>query len=83
MPGREATLATVREFIESADVHYEVEDVVERDPFVVAFVRSSGDLDGRRMEWQLCQVLRFEGDRVGEVWSLRGDAPVPASPQPA
>ena len=77
--GRETALQSISEFVEQADVHYEVEEIVEHGNFVVAFARSTGDLDGRRMGWDLCQVLRYEGDLVAETWVLRGGAPQPTT----
>ena len=76
--GRDSMLQKVGDFIEAADAHYAVADVIEHGPFVVAFARSTGSIDGQRMAWDICEVLRFEGDRAAEVWALRGGAPVPA-----
>lgn len=75
--GRDAMLDQVRRFIEQADVHYDLEDIVERGPFVVAFQRSTGTVGGRRMWWSLCQICRFDGDEATEVWALRGSDPQP------
>ena len=77
--GRETALKFISEFVEQADVHYDVEQIVEHGNFVVAFTRSTGELDGRRVVWDLCQVLRYQGDLVAETWVLRGGAPQPAS----
>ncbi len=67
--GRDIVNQHIREFVEQADVRYDVEDVVEHGPFTVAFTRSSGTLDGQRMTWQLCQVLRYEREQIVETWS--------------
>ena len=77
--GRDAASARVREFVEQADVHYDVEEIVEHGAFSVVFARSTGTLDGQRVAWDLCQVLRYEGDKVAETWVLRGGPPQPAS----
>ncbi len=37
--GRDAVMKHVSEFVQQADVHYELEQVVEHGPFVVAFVQ--------------------------------------------
>lgn len=74
---RDEMLRIIERFTAQADVHYDVHQVLEQGPFVVAFARSEGVLDGRQMTWELCQVLRYEGDRIVEVWTLRGGEPVP------
>jgi len=71
-------LQKVGDFIDAADARYEVADVIEHGPFVVAFARSTANLDGQRMAWDICEVLRFEGDQAAEVWALRGGPPAPA-----
>lgn len=76
--GRDTVLDKISGFVQQADARYDVEDVVEHGPFVVAFTRSTGTLDGQRMAWDLCQVLRYEGDHVVEAWALRGGPPQPA-----
>ena len=78
LKGRGAALARVREFVEQADVHYDVEEIVEHGAFSVVFARSTGTLDGQRMAWDLCQVLRYEEDKAAETWVLRGAAAQPA-----
>lgn len=75
--GRAAMMDEVRRFMEQADIHYELDDIVERGSFVVAFQRSTGTLSGQRMWWSLCQVCRFDGDEATEVWALRGTDPRP------
>ena len=75
--GAEAAVGSVRDFVEQADIRYEVQDIVERGPFAVAFLRSMGRLDGRQMTWDLCQVCRLEGGSVSEIWALRGSDPRP------
>jgi hypothetical protein len=77
--GRDTVIEHVSQFVEQADVRYEVQDVVEHGPFVVAFTSSTGTLDGQRMAWELCQVMRYEDDQVAETWVLRGGAPRPTS----
>ncbi len=77
--GRDVVIGHVSQFVEQADVHYEVQDVVEHGPFVVAFTSSTGTLDGQRVTWDLCQVLRYEDDQVAETWVLRGGPPQPIS----
>ena len=77
--GRDTVLKHISEFIRQADVHYEVEEAVEHGPFVVAFARATGSLDGRQMAWDLCQVFRYDGDRVAEIWGLRGGPPEPTA----
>ena len=77
--GRDTMLKHISEFVEQADVHYELQQVVEQGPFVVAFARSTGNLDGQQMAWDLCQVLRYEGDQVAETWVVRGGPPQPVS----
>ncbi len=77
--GRDTVMKHVSEFVQQADVHYELEQVVEHGPFVVAFARSTGILDGQQMTWDLCEVLRYEGDEAVEVWALRGASPRPTS----
>ena len=77
--GRDTMLEHISEFVEQADVHYEVAQVVEHGPFVVAFARSTGNLEGQQMGWDLCEVLRYEGDQVAEVWVVRGGPPQPTS----
>jgi predicted ester cyclase len=76
--GRETMLEKIGDFIAAADTRYEVADVIEHGPFVVAFARSTGTIEGQRMAWEICEVLRFEGDQAAEVWALRGGAPAPA-----
>ena len=76
--GRDATLKAVRSFVEEADVRYEVDEIVESGPFVVTLMRSTGTIGGERKTWDLCQVLRYEGDAVAEIWALRGGEPRPA-----
>jgi len=75
--GRDIVNQHISEFVEQADVRYDVEDVVEHGPFTVVFTRSSGTLDGQRMTWQLCQVLRYEREQIVETWVLRGGEPQP------
>ena len=77
--GRDAALARVQDFVEQADVHYDVEEIVEHGVFSVVFARSTGTLDGQRMAWDLCQVLRYEGDKAAETWVHRGGPPQPAN----
>jgi hypothetical protein len=77
--GRDVVIGHVSQFVEQADVHYEVQQVVEQGPFVVAFTSSTGTLDGQRMAWELCQVLRYEDDQIAETWVLRGGPPQPIS----
>ncbi len=79
LEGRDAVVERMSAFIQQADVHYDLEDVVEHGPFVVAFLRSTGLVDGQRMAWDLCEVLRYEGDKAAEVWALRGGPPQPTS----
>ena len=78
LEGRDAMVQTVRGFIEGADVRYEVDEIIEHGPFVVAFTRSTGTLAGERKAWDLCQVMRYDGDKVVEFWALRGGEPQPA-----
>ena len=75
--GRDTTVQHISEFVQQADVRYEVEDVVEHGPFTVCFARSTGTFDGEQMAWQLCQVLRYEGEQIVETWVLRGGDPQP------
>lgn len=80
--GLEATswaeaMAGIRAFVERIDAHYEVEDVVEHGPLVVAFVTNTGTVDGRRSTWPICVVYRMDDGKVVENWSLRGGDPVP------
>ena len=75
--GRDTVQRHISDFVQQADVRYDVEDVVEHGPFAVAFTRSTGTLDGQRVTWELCQVLRYEGEQVAEAWVLRGGAPQP------
>jgi hypothetical protein len=77
--GRDAALKHISEFVQQADVHYELEQVVEHGPFVVVFARSTGNLEGKQMAWDLCQVLRYEGDQIAETWVVRGGPPQPLS----
>jgi hypothetical protein len=77
--GRDTMLNHISEFVEQADVHYDLEQVVEHGPFVVAFARSIGVLEGAQMAWDLCEVLRYDGDRVAEVWVVRGGPPQPTA----
>jgi hypothetical protein len=77
--GRDTVMERVSQFVEEGDVHYEVQEVVEYGPFVVALTHSTGTLDGQRMAWDLCQVLRYEGDEIAESWVLRGGSPQPTS----
>ena len=76
--GRDTVLQKVGDFVEAVDARYEVAEVIEHGPFVVAFTRSTGNIDGQRMAWDVCEVLRFEGDEAAEVWAVRGGAPTPA-----
>ena len=75
--GADAAISTVRDFVEQSDIRHELDEIVERGPFAVAFVRSTGRLDGRQMTWDLCQVCRLEGDSISEIWALRGSDPRP------
>ena len=77
--GRETVLKTVKTFLEDADASYEMHDVVEHGPFVVGFATATGNIGGQRMKWDLCEVMRYEGDQVAEVWALRGGSPTPAT----
>jgi hypothetical protein len=77
LEGRDAVIENVRAFVEQADVTYEVEEIVEHDPFAVVFARTTGTLAEGRMEWPICQVLRYEGDQVAEAWAVRGGEPKP------
>ncbi len=77
--GRDTVMKHVSEFVQQADIHYDVQQVVEHGPFVVAFARSTGTFDGQRMTWDLCEVVRYEGDEAAEVWALRGGPPSPTS----
>jgi SnoaL-like domain len=73
--GRDTMLQHLSEFVQQADVQYELAEVVEHGPFAIAFVRSTGTVDGQRVSWELCEVLRYEGEQVAEVWALRGGPP--------
>ena len=75
--GRDTVQQHISEFVQQADVRYDLEDVVEHGPFTVAFARATGTLNGQPMTWQLCQVLRYEGEQIVETWVLRGGAPQP------
>jgi hypothetical protein len=77
--GRETVMEHVSQFVEQADVRYEVREVVEHVPFVVTFAGATGTLDGQRKAWDLCQVLRYEDDQIAEAWVLRGSPPQPIS----
>jgi hypothetical protein len=77
--GRDTMFKHISEFVEQADVHCDVEHVVEHGSFVVAFARSIGVLEGEEMAWDLCEVLRYDGDHVAEVWVVRGGPPQPTS----
>ena len=77
--GRETMMQRIGDFIEEADAHYELDEVVEHGPFVVAFAPAAGTIQGQRMAWELCELLRFEGDQVAEAWAVRGGAPQPTS----
>ena len=77
--GRDTVMKHVSEFVQQADIQYDLEQVVEHGPFVVAFARSTGTLDGQRMRWDLCEVLRYEGDQAAEIWALRGGPPTATS----
>jgi hypothetical protein len=77
--GRDTVLKHISEFVQQTDVRYEVEQVVEHGPFVVAFARSTGTLDGEKMAWDLCEVMRYEGDQIAEAWVVRGGPPQPTS----
>jgi hypothetical protein len=76
---RDDALANIQSFVESADVRYEVVDIVEHDPFAVVFAHSTGTFDGQRMGWDICQVLRYEGDKIAETWVVRGGEPQPVT----
>jgi hypothetical protein len=69
--GRDPVIERISQFVEEADVHYEVQEVVEYGPFVVALTHSTGTVDGQRMAWDPCQVLRYEGDEIAESWVLQ------------
>ena len=78
--GRDTMMGHVGDFVRQADVHYEIGgEVVEHGPFAVIFTRSTGNLEGQRMEWEICEVVRYEGDQIAEVWALRGGPPRPTS----
>ena len=77
LEGREAIVETMARFVKDADVHYEIDRVVEEGPFVIVFARSTGLMGGQRMTWSVCMVTRWEDDEIAEEWVLRGDAPRP------
>ena len=77
--GRDTVVERVEEFVRQADVRYDLADVAEHGPFVVGFARATGNVEGQRMEWEICEVLRYDGDQIAEVWALRGGAPRPTS----
>jgi SnoaL-like domain len=77
--GRDTVLQHISDFVQHADVRYELEQVVEHGPFVVAFARSTGTLDGETMTWDLCEVMRYEADQIAEAWVVRGGPPQAAS----
>ncbi len=64
--------------LEAAEMSLEVRDVVESGPFLVGILRQTGNVNGQRMSWDVCQVLRWEGDKASEVWALRGSDPQPS-----
>lgn len=77
--GRDQIKETISRFIADVDPHYEVRHVVDEGPFTVAFCHVTATVDGQRVSWELCQVLRFDADdQVVEAWSLRGGEAVPA-----
>lgn len=75
--GRDAIVHEIEKAVEQGELRYEVGDVFEEGPFVVAFARSTGVIDGFAMGWELCGVYRFDGDRVAETWVMRGSPPRP------
>jgi hypothetical protein len=75
LEGREAILDEIKAAVEQGELRYEIQDVFERGPFVVAFARSTGVIDGYPMGWDLCGVYRFEGDQIAETWVMRGSPP--------
>jgi hypothetical protein len=78
LQGRDTATARIKEVVEQGDFHYEFSDAVENGPFVVAFLTVTGMVEGQRMSWPVCQVYRYEGNSIAEVWGLRGGQPEPA-----
>lgn len=77
LDGRDAIVGEIAKAVEQGELRYEVREVFEQGPFVVAFARSIGMIDGFQMGWELCGVYRFDGDRIAETWVMRGSAPQP------
>ncbi len=67
--GREAMTQILEEFVARAAPRWRVEgDLVEHGNFVVAFlIAESGTAAAN-----VCELYRFEGDRVSGVWGIRG-----------
>lgn len=79
LEGRDAIVREVRAAVSEFDLRYDVHRVFEQGPFVVAFARSTGLIDGYPMGWELCGVYRFEDDQIAETWVMRGSAPHPVT----
>lgn len=79
LAGRDAIVAEIRAAVEQGELRYDIHEVLERGPFVVAFATSTGMIDGYPMGWELCAVYRFDGDKVAETWVVRGSPPQPLS----
>jgi ketosteroid isomerase-like protein len=78
LDGRDAIVDEIEKAVEQGELRYEVHQVFEQGPFVVAFARATGVIDGFPMGWELCGVYRFDGERIAETWVMRGSPPQPA-----
>jgi hypothetical protein len=67
--GRQAVIDAFERFSAQAKPRYRIDgDLVEHGNFVVGFMTvESGGATAN-----VCQVLRFEGDRVSGEWGIRG-----------
>ena len=69
LQGRDAVADSLGKFFSESQPKFELEgDPVEQGNFVVAFYRAtlaSGEVR------ELCEVVRFAGDRMSGVWTMR------------
>ena len=78
--GRQAVIDAFERFSAQAKPRYRIDgDLVEHGNFVVGFMTvESGGATAN-----VCQVLRFEGDRVSGEWGIRGQPTRPRGPRPS
>ena len=70
LQGRDAVVDAMRKFLGESKPKWQVQgDPVEHGDFVVIFYRATLASGEQR---DVCEVVRFAGDKMSAVWTMRG-----------